>query len=176
MQTPLPSSNHLGRRSFLQKLTLASASLAAFPALLPAVRGENAPSKKLNLAGIGIGGQGAVDLREMASQNIVALCDVDKRHAAGTFNAYPKARAFVDFRKMLDEMKEIDAVVIATPDHLHAFAAMEAMRRGKHVYCEKPLTHSVWEARQLSQAAPPLQSRQPDGQPGAVHRCNTPPM
>lgn len=153
MHKPRLSNNHLGRRSFLQKVTLASASLAAFPALLPAVRGENAPSKKLNLAGIGIGGQGASDLREMASQNIVALCDVDKNHAAGTFKAYPKAKPFVDFRKMLDEMKEIDAVVIATPDHLHAFAAMEAMRRGKHVYCEKPLTHSVWEARQLAQAA-----------------------
>ena len=92
-------------------------------------------------------------LGQMESENIVALCDVDKNHAAHIFKKYPKAQQFTDYRQMLDQMKEIDGVVVATPDHHHAFAAMEAIKRGKHVYCEKPLTHSVWEARRLAQAA-----------------------
>ena len=81
------------------------------------------------------------------------LCDVDQNHAGHIFKKYPKAKQFTDYRQMLDEMKEIDGVVIATPDHHHAFASMEAIKRGKHVYCEKPLTHSVWEARQVAKAA-----------------------
>jgi hypothetical protein len=89
----------------------------------------------------------------MESENIVALCDVDKNYAAGVFKKYPNAKQFTDYRQMLDEMKEIDGVVVATPDHLHAFASMEAIKHGKHVYCEKPLTHSVWEARHLAKAA-----------------------
>lgn len=116
-------------------------------------QGQTPPSEKLNIAGIGVGGQGRSDLSQMESQNIVALADVDFGVAAHTFKKYPSARTFKDYRKMLDEVKEIDAVVIATPDHMHAFASMEAIRRGKHVYCEKPLTHSVWEARQIAQAA-----------------------
>jgi predicted dehydrogenase len=122
----------------------------ALPAFL---RGAGSPNQKLNLAGIGVGGQGAHDLGQMESENIVALCDVDKSRGGHSFTKYPKARQFTDYRRMLDEMKEIDAVVVATPDHQHAFAAMEAIKRGKHVYCEKPLTHSVWEARQVAQAA-----------------------
>jgi predicted dehydrogenase len=121
--------------------------------IMPRLLGADAPGRKLNLAGIGIGGQGASDLRELESENIVALCDVDQGHAARVFKKYPAARQFTDYRKMLEEMKEIDGVVVATPDHHHAFAAMEAIKRGKHVYCEKPLTHSVWEARQLATAA-----------------------
>jgi predicted dehydrogenase len=89
----------------------------------------------------------------LQSENIVALCDVDHRHAAGTFERYPNAKRFMDYRQMLDEIKDIDGVVVATPDHMHAFVSMEAMSRGKHVYCEKPLTHSVWEARQMAKAA-----------------------
>jgi predicted dehydrogenase len=112
------------------------------------------PSEKLNIAGIGVGGQGAGDLGNLSSQNIVALCDVDWRHAAGTFRRYPKASQYRDFRKMLDkEDKNIDAVVVATPDHIHAPASMAAIKRGKHVYCEKPLTHSVYEARKVAEAA-----------------------
>ncbi len=153
MQSLAKTQAALPRRRFLQQLAVTSASVAAFPAFLAHARGAGAPNRKLNLAAIGIGGQGSSDLREMESQNIVALCDVDPNHAGRTFKKYPNARRFVDFRKMLEEVKEIDAVVVATPDHLHAFAAMEAMRHGKHVYCEKPLTHSVWEARQLAQAA-----------------------
>lgn len=115
--------------------------------------GGSSPNEKLNLAGIGIGRQGYSDLVQLEGQNIVALCDVDWDYAARAFKQYPQARRFKDYRTMLDTMREIDGVVIATPDHHHAFAAMEAIRRGKHVYCEKPLTHSVWEARQLAQAA-----------------------
>ena len=117
------------------------------------LRGAASANQKLNLVGIGIGGQGAHDLGQMESENIVALCDVDKNHAARVFKRYSRAQQFTDYRKMLDQVKEIDGVVIATPDHHHAFAAMEAIKRGKHVYCEKPLTHSVWEARQLANAA-----------------------
>jgi predicted dehydrogenase len=89
----------------------------------------------------------------MESENIVALCDVDKNYAGRIFKKYSKAQQFTDYRQMLDQMKDLDGVVVATPDHHHAFAAMEAIKRGKHVYCEKPLTHSVWEARHLAQAA-----------------------
>jgi predicted dehydrogenase len=112
-----------------------------------------APSEKLNIAGIGIGGRGEGDLHECGSENIVALCDVDDAHAARVYKKYPKARKWRDFRKMLDEQKDIDAVVIATPDHLHAVCAMAAIKRGKHVYCEKPLSHCIWEARQMAEAA-----------------------
>ncbi len=112
------------------------------------------PSERLNIAGIGVGGRGADDLKELEDQNIVALCDVDWHRAAETFSRYPGARRYRDFREMLDrEGKAIDAVMVATPDHTHAVACMAAIRQGKHVYCEKPLTHSVYEARALAQAA-----------------------
>jgi predicted dehydrogenase len=123
------------------------------PGSVLGLRGAPSPNSKLNIAGIGIGGQGAHDIGQLATENIVALCDVDKSYAAGTFKRFPQAKVFGDYRKMLDELKEIDAVVVATPDHHHAFASMEAIKRGKHVYCEKPLTHSVWEARQVAEAA-----------------------
>jgi len=115
--------------------------------------GHTPPSEKLNIAGIGIGGRGEGDLDEVGSENIVALCDVDEAYAGRVFKKYPNARKWTDFRKMLDEQKDIDAVVIATPDHLHAVIAMAAIKRGKHVYCEKPLAHSIWECRQLAEAA-----------------------
>ena len=117
--------------------------------------GNTAPSEKLNVAGIGVGGQGAGDLGAVSSQNnIVALCDVDWRQAGGTFRRYSNASKYKDFREMLDkEDKNIDAVVVATPDHIHAPASMAAIKRGKGVYCEKPLTHSVYEARKLAEAA-----------------------
>lgn len=145
MNTLTPS---ITRRRFLAAATTATAFC-----ILPGVRGQNSPNNKLNIAGIGIGGQGASDLGNMESENIVALCDVDWKYAGGIFKKYSKAKPFKDYRQMLDEMKDIDAVVVATPDHHHAFAAMEALKRRKHVYCEKPLTHSVWEARQLANAA-----------------------
>jgi predicted dehydrogenase len=143
----------ISRRDFIG----AAATAAAFTIVPRHVLGgprNIPPSEKLNIAGIGVGGQGAGDIGNVSSENIVALCDVDWRHAGGTFNRYPDARKYRDFRKMLDkEDKNIDAVVVATPDHIHAPASMAAMKRGKHVYCEKPLTHSVYEARKLAEAA-----------------------
>lgn len=113
-----------------------------------------AANEKLNIASIGAAGQAGGDIDQLKSQNIVALCDVDWRHAAGTFKKFPEAKKFKDYRKMLDEInREIDAVIVATPDHHHFFASMAAIKLGKHVYCEKPLTHSVWEARELTKAA-----------------------
>src|SRR6266699_3432729 len=148
-----PSPTNLTRRQFLRGATLSTASFMIVPGAVLGLNGASPPSGKLNLAGIGFGGQGGHDLAQMETENIAALCDVDKNHAAHIFKKYPQARQYTDYRKMLDEMKEIDAVMVATPDHYHAFAAMEAIKRGKHVYCEKPLTHSIWEARQLATAA-----------------------
>src|SRR5882672_1537864 len=135
------------RRQFLRGATLSTAGFMIVPGAVLGLRGATPSSGKLNLAGIGFGGQGAHDLAQMESENIIALCDVDKQHAGHIFTKYSKAKQFTDYRKMLDEMKEIDAVVIATPDHHHALASIEAIKRGKHVYCEKPLTHSDWDAR-----------------------------
>ena len=113
-------------------------------------------NEKLNVAGIGVSGQGRSDLDNIAGtgQNLVALCDVDQKYAADTFKKYASAKPYQDFRKMLDEMeKSIDAVVVATPDHTHTVAAVAAMRRGKHVFCEKPLTRTVQEARVMREIA-----------------------
>jgi hypothetical protein len=114
---------------------------------------ERSPSEKLNIAGIGVGGQGAGDIGAVSSQNIVALCDVDDKRAGKTYEDFPKAKRYHDFRKMLEEQKDIDAVVVATPDNTHAVASIMAMKLGKHVYCEKPLTHDVYEARQMREIA-----------------------
>ena len=146
-------SPELTRRQFLRGTLLSASAFMVVPGGVLGLRGAASANEKLNLAGIGVGGQGSHDLGQMESENIVALCDVDKKYAARIFKKYPKAQQFTDYRQMLDQMKEIDGVVVATPDHLHAFAAMEAIKRGKHVYCEKPLTHSVWEARRLATAA-----------------------
>ena len=146
----------MSRRQFLRGT---SAGVALFQ-ILPssALQGAErlAANDKLNIAGIGIGGQGGGDLDAVAGEghNLVALCDVDANYAAKKFAQYPKARQFKDFRVMFDQMdKEIDAVVIGTPDHTHAVIAMAAMKHGKHVYCEKPLAHSVQEVRALMVAA-----------------------
>ena len=144
----------LTRRQFL---VTAGAAVTAF-SIVPrhVIAGGGAPpSERLNIAGIGVGGQGAGDIDAVApNNNIVALCDVDSVHSANTFKKFPDAKAYKDFRKMFDEMeKQIDAVVVATPDHFHAIAAMGAIKRGKHVYCEKPLAHSIHEVRELMKAA-----------------------
>ena len=112
-----------------------------------------APSDKLNVVGIGVGGQGGGDISQMAEENIVALCDVDWERAARTFAKFPDAKRYRDFRIMLDKEKNIDAVVIGTPDHVHATATMVSIGLGKHVYCEKPLTHTIFEARTVTEAA-----------------------
>ena len=101
---------------------------------------------------------------------------MDKNHAGHIFKKYPKAQQFTDYRQMLDQMKEIDGVVVATPDHHHAFAAMEAIKRGKHVYCEKPLTHSVWEARRLATAAREAKVATQMGNQGQASERDAPPL
>jgi hypothetical protein len=111
------------------------------------------PSEKLNIAGIGVGGMGTGDVRSVAEENIVALCDVDQKALERNAKLHPKAKLHTDYRKMLETQKDIDAVVIATPDHLHAVISMMALKMGKHVHCQKPLTHSVYEARALAKAA-----------------------
>jgi predicted dehydrogenase len=116
--------------------------------------GHKAPSDKLNIAGVGVGGMGRNNLRNMSSENIVALCDVDWDYANKAFKDYPKAKKFKDWRVMFDEFsKSIDAVVVATPDHSHAAVTAHAMTLDKHVYTQKPLTHSVYESRLLTKLA-----------------------
>jgi predicted dehydrogenase len=135
---------------------LGSAAIAAGIMIVPRHalgQGQIPPSEKLNIAGIGIGGQGGEDLQQFPDENIVALCDVDQTHAAHTFDRYPRASRHKDYRVMLEKEKGIDAVVIGTPDHLHAPVSMLALKLGKHVYCEKPLTRTVYEARALAKAA-----------------------
>ena len=141
----------ISRRKFLSNSALAAFSFHVVPSH---VLGAEAPSNKLNIAGIGIGGMGGGNLRQCEKENIVALCDVDSNYAGGAIKRYPKAKVYKDYRIMFDkEQNNIDAVVIATPDHTHAVITMEAMRRGKHVYCQKPLTHTVYEARKITEAA-----------------------
>jgi predicted dehydrogenase len=143
----------LSRREFIGITATAAAGFTILPNHVISGLGHKAPSDKLNIAGIGIGGKGKVNLRNMVGQNIVALCDVDWDYAAPVFKKYPKAKKYKDFRKMLEQQKDIDACVIATPDHTHVHPAMMAMSMGKHVYVQKPLTHTVWESRKLAQAA-----------------------
>lgn len=131
----------------------AAATLTIVPRHVLGGVGYTAPSEKLNIAGIGIGGQGGWDLEQMSGENIVALCDVDWDYANATFAKYPQAKRYKDFREMLDKETGIDAVVVGTPDHAHAIVSMAAIKRGKHVYCEKPLTRTVHEARALAEAA-----------------------
>lgn len=130
----------------------AAAGLSALA--LPAIAQDKSPNEKLSIAGIGVGGQGGWDIGNCASEDIVALCDVDDRRCEATVQKFPKAKKYRDFHKMLEEMDgQIDAVVVGTPDHVHAPASAMAMRMGKHCYCEKPLTHTVREARVLAQIA-----------------------
>jgi len=115
---------------------------------------KSAPSEKLNIACIGVGGKGFDDVRNVSTENIVALCDVDDKRGAAAFDMFPKARRYHDFRRMLDKgEKSIDAVVVATPDHVHIPASVMAMRMGKHVYCEKPLGHNIHEVRVAAEVA-----------------------
>jgi len=145
----------MNRRSFLAKTGSAAAVAAPFMIVPRHVLGggETPPSEKLNIAGIGIGGMGGANINNCKAENIVALCDVDFDYAAKMFKAYPNAVQYKDYRVMLEKQKDIDAVIIGTPDHTHAVIAAAAMRAGKHVYCQKPLTHDVFEARKLAEIA-----------------------
>ncbi|UCF14831.1 MAG: Gfo/Idh/MocA family oxidoreductase [Phycisphaerales bacterium] len=140
------------RRDFLRSAALSSSGLIILSNSRSVYTAQ--ANEKLNIAAIGVGGRGADDVNGVANENIVALCDVDQSRAAQTFERFPKAKQFKDFRRMLDKMhSRIDAVVIGTPDHTHAPAGVMAMKIGKHCYCEKPLTHSVYEARAMAQVA-----------------------
>lgn len=141
------------RRAFIGTAATAAAGFMILPRRVLGGNGHLSPNEKLNLAAIGIGGQGNADLRAHANDNIVALCDVDADYAAHTFEEYPQARRYTDFRVMFEKEKSIDGVIVATPDHLHAVVTMTALKFGKHVYCEKPLTRTVHEARAIAQAA-----------------------
>jgi len=143
------------RRDFLGLANTAAIGITIVPSnVLGKTFGHISPNDKLNIAGIGIGGMGRNNLRNMSGENIVALCDVDWDYAGRTFNDYPKARKFKDWRVMFDEFgKSIDAVMVATPDHSHAAVTAHAITLGKHVYTQKPLTHSVYESRLLTRLA-----------------------
>ncbi len=148
------SNRAITRRRFLGSAGAGLAALQVAPAQLLGGTNGGAPGDKLNVACIGVGGRGRASVDACAGENIVALCDVDDRQAGDVYAMFPQAKRYRDFRKMLDELdKSIDAVTIGTPDHTHAVAALDAMRRGKHVYCEKPLAHSILEIRALMKAA-----------------------
>lgn len=150
----------LSRRDFLGGAAATTAAFTIVPHKALAGTGHIPPSNRLNIAAVGIGGMGRLDLErliqevdELNDENIIALCDVDDRYAVRTYQRYPKAKKYIDFREMLEKEKDIDAVIVATPDHLHAAVSMAAIKKGKHVYCEKPLTRTIYEAQMLADAA-----------------------
>ncbi|MBD3265026.1 twin-arginine translocation signal domain-containing protein, partial [bacterium] len=141
------------RRNFIKKTSAAAAGISVF-APFSIGRPGDSPNNKIHIAAIGVGGRGSSNLGACDKENIVALCDVDENNAKKNFAKYEPAKKFKDFRVMMDKMgKEIDAVLVSTPDHTHFCAAMAAMQQGKHVYVEKPLAHNVWELRTLRKAA-----------------------
>ena len=144
----------INRRKFLGTAAAATAGFTILPSNVIAGLGHKAPSDKLNIAGIGVGGKGFANLKNMESENIVALCDVDWKYSKRVFDYWPGAAKYKDWREMYDEMhNSIDAVVIATADHTHAITAGHAMTLGKHVYLQKPLTHTVYESRLMTKLA-----------------------
>jgi predicted dehydrogenase len=138
------------RRCFLEATARGTTSLVLG---VPAVLRAASPNNKLNIAIIGCGGRGASNLSDVSGENIVALCDVNERNLDAAAVKFPRARKYFDFRKLYDDAKDIDAVVVSCAEHTHAFATLPALKLGKHVYCEKPLTHSIWEARVITEAA-----------------------
>ena len=149
-------SEEISRRQFLKSGAMSALGLMVVPSsVLGKAFGHVAPSDKLNIAVVGIGGMGHANINAVKeTENIVALCDVNWNYAKGVFDEFPKAKRYWDYRKMFDEMgPEIDAVIVATPDHTHAIIAADAMTMGKHVFVQKPLTHSVYESRLLTKLA-----------------------
>jgi len=146
----------VSRRAFLGTTAVAAAGITIIPSHAVAGLGHVAPSDKLNIVGVGVGGMGFANLKNLETQNIIGLCDVDWKYTGGNgvFDRFPNAKKYKDWRKMYDELgKEIDGVVVATADHTHAIIAATAMTMGKHVYVQKPLTHSVYESRLLTKLA-----------------------
>src|ERR1700741_3268166 len=137
----------LSRRDFIRTSSVFGAGVLIFPRHVLGGKGFIAPSDKLNIAAIGAGGKGSYNIRQTfnnGAENIVALCDVDDRMAADSRSKHPTASYHKDFRVMLDKQaKEIDAVIVSTPDHMHAVMAIPCMQLGKHIYVEKPLTHDI---------------------------------
>lgn len=158
----------LSRRDFVGKTLAASAGISIVPSYAISGLGHVAPSDKLNIAGIGIGGMGFANLKNMETENIVGLCDVDWKYSDRVFKHYPNAKKYKDFRVMYDEMgKDIDAVMVSTADHTHAIVAAQAIAMGKHAYVQKPLTHTVYESRLLTKLAAKHQVATQMGNQGA---------
>lgn len=148
--------NQISRRSFLTGTATAAAGFMIVPRHVLGGKGYTAPSDRLRVAGIGVGGKGESDLAEFSKgpADVTVLCDVHDSRAAASVKRFPKAKFYKDYREMLDkEHKNIDAVSVSTPDHSHAIQALAAMQLGKHVYVQKPLTHDIYEARMLTEAA-----------------------
>jgi predicted dehydrogenase len=145
------TSRFITRRSFLQGTALTGAALLGLPNILH----SKSPNEKLHVAVIGCGGRGESNMGEMLGESVVALCDVNENNLLKAAQKVPRARKFRDYRKLYDGLKdgEFDAVVVSTTEHTHAFATLPALKRKKHVYCEKPLTHNVREARLITEAA-----------------------
>ncbi len=141
---------HTNRRDFFKSSALAGAGFVV--AGRSARAQSRSPNEKLNIGIIGVNGRGAANMMAVASENIVALCDVDEGFLAQAAKKYPRAKTYLDWRKMLDQ-KDIDAVTVSTTEQTHALASVMAMKRGKHVYCEKPLAHSVYEARVMRETS-----------------------
>ncbi len=135
------------RREFLK--TGAAAGAMALGSYRASARTSIPPNSKMNIGGIGVGGIGLDNLQNCSGENIVALCDVDHEYAGPVFDQYPNARRYVDYREMLDKEKDLDGVIIATPDHTHAVITIAALRAGLNVYCQKPLTHDFHELREV---------------------------
>lgn len=132
------------RRSFLRTAAwTGSVAMTSAPAFL---RGKNL-NEKLDLAVIGSGGRGAANMRQLEGENVVALCDVNENNLEFAAKRHPQAAKYTDFRRLLDKSNRFDAVVVSTCEHTHAFATLPALQLGKHVYCEKPLTYNISEAR-----------------------------
>jgi predicted dehydrogenase len=159
MKQQLPITNQplrSNRRKFLSATAATAFGFTIVPRHVLGGAGQTAPSDRVNIAGIGVGGMGGGDIATVSKlgTNIIALCDVDDVRGAGSFSAFPKATRYKDFRVMIEkEANNIDAVTVGTPDHIHAIAAMAAIRAGKHVYVQKPLTHTLHECRALTRAA-----------------------
>lgn len=155
-RTPKANRETVSRRNFIRNAGMAAAAFTIVPRFVLG-KGYRAPSDTLYIGGIGVGGKGESDIANFASSGkaeIVALCDVDDRRAATTVKNFPKAKYYKDYRKMLEaEGSHLDAVSVSTPDHNHAVCAIRAMQMGKHVYVQKPLTHDIYEARMLTEAA-----------------------
>ena len=160
---------NLSRRSFLKSTAAATSGLLFIPGCI-----SNSPNNRLNIAVIGVGGRGKANWSKVPRENIVAMCDVDDNRAAAGYNMFPKARKFKDFRVMFDQMaKEIDAVIITTPDHTHFAATMIAMQLGMHVYVEKPASQNAREAELIVAASKKYQKKvqmgnQRRSQPGII--------